>query len=42
MQPGEIILSHLVEDHPENVSVKIFENWSIGLGVNNIYRFYYV
>ena len=26
------ILAILVEGHPRNISVKLFENWSIGLG----------
>ena len=31
MQPSETILAYLAEDHPRNTSVKLFENWSIGL-----------
>ena len=29
-------LAYLVEGHPRNISVKVFENWSIGLGVDII------
>ena len=32
MQPSTIILAHLVEGPPRNISMKLFENWSIGLG----------
>ena len=32
MQPSTTILAYLVEGHPRNISVKFFENWSIGLG----------
>ena len=32
MQPSTTILAYLVEGHLRNISVKLFENWSIGLG----------
>ena len=33
MLPSGTILAYLVkEGHPRNFSVKLFENWSIGLG----------
>ena len=41
VQPSGTILEYLVEGHPRNISVKLFENWSIGLGVG-IKRFFYV
>ena len=28
MQPSGTILAYLVEGHPRNISVKLFENWS--------------
>ena len=36
MQPSTIILAYLVEGHPRNISVKLFENWYIGLGADII------
>ena len=36
MQLSGTILAYLVEGHPINISVKLFENWSIGLGVDCI------
>ena len=36
MQPSRTILAYLVESHPRNISVKLFENWSVGLGVDII------
>ena len=36
VQPTGTILAYLVESHPKNISVKLFENWSIGLGVDII------
>ena len=32
MQPSETILAYLVKGHPKNISMKLFLNWSIGLG----------
>ena len=32
MQPSGTMLAYLVLGHPRNISVKLFENWSIGLG----------
>ena len=32
VQPSGTILAYLVEGHARNISVKFFENWSIGLG----------
>ena len=29
VHPSGTILSHLVESHPRNIFVKLFENWSI-------------
>ena len=40
MQPTETILAYLVEGHPRNTSVKLFENWSIGLGVDIFQMFF--
>ena len=34
VQPSRTILAYLVEGHPRNISVKLFENWSTGLGVD--------
>ena len=39
MQPSGSILSYLVEGYPRNILVKLFENWSIGLGVDIVQRF---
>ena len=36
VQPNQTILLNLVEGHPRNISVKLFENWSIGLEVDII------
>ena len=36
VQQSETIIAYLVEGHPRNISVKLFENWSNGLGVNII------
>ena len=36
VQLSGAILAYLVEGHPRNISVKLFENWSIGLGVDII------
>ena len=41
VQPSRTILAHLVEGHPRNISVKLFENWSIGLGVDVIEGFFF-
>ena len=32
MQPSGTILAYLVEGYSRNIFVKLFENWSIGLG----------
>ena len=32
MQPSGLILAYLVEGHPRSIYVKLYENWSIGLG----------
>ena len=40
MQPSGTILAYLVEGRPRNISVNIFENWSIGLGEDIIQRFF--
>ena len=34
VQPNFRILAYLVEGHPRNNSMKLFENWSTGLGAN--------
>ena len=36
MQPSITILAYLVEGHKRNISMKLFENWSIGLGADII------
>ena len=36
VQPSGTILAYLVKGHSRNISVKLFENWSIGLGVDII------
>ena len=36
VQPSTTILAYLVEGHPRDISVKLFENWSIGLGADII------
>ena len=36
VQPSTTILAYLVEGHPRNISTKLFENWSIGLGADII------
>ena len=36
VQPSITILAYLVEGHPRHISVKLFENWSTGLGVDII------
>ena len=36
VQPSGTILAYFVEGHPRNISVKLFKNWSIGLGVDII------
>ena len=36
VQPNETILAFLVAGHPSNISLKLFENWSIDLGVDII------
>ena len=41
MQPSGTILAYLVEGRPRNISVNIFENWSIGLGEDIIQRFFF-
>ena len=41
VQSSRAILANMVEGHPRNMSVKLFENWSIGLGVGIIKRFFY-
>ena len=40
MQPSRTILAYLVEGHPRNISVILFENWSTGLGIDIISRFF--
>ena len=40
MQPGGTILAYLVEGHPQKISVKLFENWPAGLGIDIILRFF--
>ena len=32
VQPSITILAYLVESHPRNISMKLFENWFIGQG----------
>ena len=39
MQPSRTILANLVDSYPRNISLKLFENLSIGLGVDVIKRF---
>ena len=34
MQPSGTILAYLVECYSRNISVKLFEDWSIGQGVH--------
>ena len=42
MQPSGTIYAYLVEGDPRNISVKLFENWSISLGVGIILKgFFY-
>ena len=36
VQPNTTILAYLVESQPRNISVKLFENWSIDLGADII------
>ena len=36
MQPNGTILAFLVAGHPSNISVKLFENWSIDIGAGII------
>ena len=36
VQPSTTIFANLVEGHPKSISVKSFENWSIGLGTDII------
>ena len=36
VQPSTNSLAYLVEGHPRNIYMKLFENWSIGLGSNII------
>ena len=36
VRPSGTILAYLVEGHPRNISVKLSENWSIGLGIDII------
>ena len=36
VQPSTTILAYLVEGHPRNITVKLLENWSIGLGADII------
>ena len=40
VQPSGTILAHLVEGYPRNISVKLYKNWSIGLGEDIIKRFF--
>ena len=35
VQPSTTILAYLVEGHPRDISVKLFENQSIGLGAES-------
>ena len=32
VQPSTTTLAYLLEGHPRNISMKLLENWSIGLG----------
>ena len=36
VQRSRTTLAYLAEGHPRNISVKLFENWSICLGVDII------
>ena len=36
VQPETTILVYLVEGQPRNISMKLFENWPIGLGADII------
>ena len=36
VEPSTTILAYLVESHPRNISMKLFENWSTGLGADII------
>ena len=36
MQPSRTILAYFLEGDSKNISVKLFENWSLGLGVDII------
>ena len=36
VQLSETILIYLVEGQPRNISVKLFENWSIDLGGDHL------
>ena len=37
VQPSTAILAYLVEGCPRNITTKLFENWSIGLGADIIF-----
>ena len=41
VQPSTTILAYLVEGHPRNISMKLLENWSIGIGAD-IMLFLYI
>ena len=39
MQPSEtLVLPYLIDGHPKNISVKLFENWSFGLGIDVVLK----
>ena len=39
MHPSTTILAYSVEGHLRDISVKLFKNWSIGLGADIISKF---
>ena len=41
VQTSTTILAYLVEGQPRDIPVKLFENWSTGLGADTIYKFFY-
>ena len=42
MQPSGTIYAYLVEGDPRNISVKLFANWSISLGVGIILKVFFI
>ena len=42
VQPNINILAYLVEGHRRNISTKLYENWSFGLGADIIQKFFFL